>query len=246
MYKLFISTPCYGATVSMQYMISILKLTNFLRDNNIVFVIDFIGNESLITRARNISLGKFIKSDFTHMLCIDSDIEFPEQAVIDLLNFNKDVVCCTYAKKGYDWHKMMYSLITDKESKEKPYSRGLDYSHNVGEHPNKRGNNDFMRIKECSTGFMLISKDIVTKLVKKHKELEIIHDNLSGQTTYYGLFNCMVKNKRYLSEDYSFCNRVADIDGEIWLNIKHNLTHYGTYGFKSDISNRHNLCRRPM
>ena len=48
MYKLFISTPCYDAMVSMQYTISLLNLTNLLNKSNIEFVIDFIGNESLI------------------------------------------------------------------------------------------------------------------------------------------------------------------------------------------------------
>ena len=47
--------------------------------------VDFVGNESLIPRARNMSLAKFIYSDFTHLLFIDSDIEFPVQAVIDLI-----------------------------------------------------------------------------------------------------------------------------------------------------------------
>ena len=53
MVKLFISTPCYDAMVTMQYTMSLLNLTTFLNSKHIEFVISFIGNESLITRARN-------------------------------------------------------------------------------------------------------------------------------------------------------------------------------------------------
>ena len=94
--KIFISTPCYDAMMTMQYTTSILNLVTFLNQYKIGFMIDFIGNESLITRARNNALGKFMRTDCTHMLFIDSDIEFQAQAVMDLLLFDKDVACCSY------------------------------------------------------------------------------------------------------------------------------------------------------
>ena len=77
------------------------------------------------------------------------------------------------------------------------------------------------------------------KLRKKHTELTIINGELPGEQCY--LFNCMIKNKEYLSEDYSFCQRVLDIGGEIWVNIKINLSHIGVYSFSSDIKNRQQI-----
>ena len=50
MTKIFISTPCYDAMMTMQYTLSLLNLISFLRERNIDFVIAFIGNESLIPR----------------------------------------------------------------------------------------------------------------------------------------------------------------------------------------------------
>ena len=67
-------------------------------------MIDFLGNESLITRARNKSLNKFMNTDCSHLLFIDSDIEFQPEAVMDLLLFDKDVSCCVYPKKGFNWN----------------------------------------------------------------------------------------------------------------------------------------------
>ena len=246
--KLFISTPCYDAMMTMQYTMSILNLNSLLQNYGIEYVIDFVGNESLIPRARNNSLAKFIDSEFTHILFIDSDIEFPAQAVIDLLNFDKDVVCCTYSKKAFNWNRFMYSMQTEIQSKESLESRGLDYNYNamMGEENNLIKNSDgkFMKVKHASTGFMMVKKEIVNKLCKKHTELTIKTDNLSKEdNTICGLFCCMIKDKVYLSEDYSFCERVNDIGGEVWLNITHNLNHIGKYVFKSDIQNREKLLR---
>jgi hypothetical protein len=53
----------------------------------------------------------------------------------------------------------------------------------------------------------------------------------------------MIKNKNYLSEDYSFCERVNDIGGEVWISTKHNLNHVGKHVFKGDIKNRNYLGR---
>ena len=246
MTKLFISTPCYDASLTMQYTISLLNLVTFLNKNNIEFAIDFLGNESLIPRARNKSLSNFLNSKFTHILFIDSDLQFSPEAVIDLINFDKDVVCCTYPKKSFNWNKFMYSMQFDQKSKESLESRGLDFAYNAiyddKKEIIKEGN--FIKVKHAATGFMMIKREIVEKLSKKHTELEIISDDLSAKdTTYCGLFCCMIKNKQYLSEDYSFCERVNDIGGEVWINTSHNLSHIGRYVFNSDIKNRTNLGR---
>ena len=246
MAKLFISTPCYDAMVTMQYTISLLNLVTYLNKKGIEFVIDFIGNESLIPRARNKSLHKFYKSGFSHMLFIDSDLQFPYEAVTDLLNFDKDVCCCTYPKKGFNWKRFFHSIQREGNSEEAPESRGLDFAFNLSsdESGNVIRQGGFVKARHASTGFMMIKKEIVEKLYKKHKELEIISDELMREDdALVGLFCCMIKNKQYLSEDYSFCERVLDIGGEVWINVQHNLTHIGKYHFSGDIKNRENLVR---
>lgn len=244
--KIFISIPCYDAMMTMQCTISLLNLVTFLNEYKIGFMIDFLGNESLITRARNKSLSKFMASDCTHLLFIDSDIEFQAQAVLDLLLFNKDVACCVYPKKGINWKKFIHSMQNEALSNEKLESRGLDFAYNASY--NKDGKiikqGDFVKVEHAATGFMLIKKEITQKLAEKHSELEIISDDLSQKDTKnFGLFCCMIKDKQYLSEDYSFCHRVNEIGGEVWINVKHNLNHVGKYIFTSDIQNRPNIVR---
>ena len=246
--KLFISTPCYDAMMTMQYTMSLLNLSELLNRRGIDYMVDFIGNESLIPRARNNSLAKFIDSEFTHILFIDSDIEFPAQAVIDLLDYDKDVVCCTYSKKAFNWNRFMHSMQTEIQSKESLESRGLDYNYNAMVDNEKKiiksDDGNFIQVKHASTGFMMIKREIVNKLCKKHTELTIKTDRLSkGDNTICGLFCCTIKDKVYLSEDYSFCERVNNIGGEVWLNVTHNLNHVGKYIFRSDIQNREKLVR---
>lgn len=249
MVKLFISTPCYDSMMTMKYTLSLLKLIQYLHSCNIGYLIDFIGNESLIPRARNNSLGKFMNSDCTHLFFIDSDIEFEPESVKRMVTFDKDVVCGCYAKKSHNWKRMIYSMTNEPNSKESIESRALDFAYNAildsSGNTVKDSKGEFIKAKHASTGFMMIKREILEKLCKKHKELEIITDNLASKdSTICGLFCCMIKNKQYLSEDYSFCERVKDVNGEIWLNVVDNLNHIGKFSFNSDIKNREFLGRR--
>ena len=237
MYKLFISTPCYDAMVSMQYTISLLNLSNLLNKNNIEFVIDFIGNESLIPRARNKSLNNFIKSNFTHILFIDADLEFSAEAVLDLLKFNKDVVSCVYPKKGINFQKLIYSIMNDK-SNESLDSRGLDFAYNILHDKNNKiiKNKDFIKARHTSTGFMMIKREIINKLCNNNKDLLIKSDELSKKDEeYYGLFCCMIKDKYYLSEDYYFSRLWQECGGEIWADLASPLTHFGNRAYKGHV-----------
>ena len=234
-------TPCYNATMTLQYTSSLLKLIRDMNEKNISYMVDFLGNESLIPRARNRSLEKFIKSDCTHLLFIDADIGFEPDAVFDILKYNKSVVGCLYPRKDILFNRLFWSMQNEQTSTEKIESRALDFVYNpLKTHDNKIiKNGDYIRVNHIGTGFMLVQRDIIMKLCDIHKELIITNGELPGEQ--YALFDCMIRNKNYLSEDYSFCQRVNEAGGEVWVNTKHNLSHVGYYCFNSDLQNRINI-----
>ena len=74
--KLFIATPMFGGQANYMYMISLINLLTKLGQNGIPSMFEIAANESLITKARNILVEGFLKSDATHMLFIDADLGF--------------------------------------------------------------------------------------------------------------------------------------------------------------------------
>jgi hypothetical protein len=42
------------------------------------------------------------------------------------------------------------------------------------------------------------------------------------------------KDRRYLSEDYTFCRRWQEIGGDIWLDPSISLNHYGSFCFQGN------------
>jgi hypothetical protein len=53
---------------------------------------------------------------------------------------------------------------------------------------------------------------------------------------FYALFDTMIDpiDRRYLSEDYTFCRRWQAMDGDIWLDPSISLNHYGSFCFQGN------------
>ena len=52
------------------------------------------------------------------------------------------------------------------------------------------------------------------------------------------MFDTMIDpvDRRYLSEDYTFCRRWQEIGGDIWLDPSISLNHYGHFCFQGNPS----------
>ena len=75
--KIFIGTPCYGNMLTADYFKSCLQLTALAASKKIEIQFGTIGNESLVTRARNTLVQLFMDdAQYTHLLFIDADLAF--------------------------------------------------------------------------------------------------------------------------------------------------------------------------
>ncbi len=97
--KLMVCTPMYGGNCVGLYMKSCLDLQTLCIRYGIEIRFSFLFNESLITRARNYLVDEFLRSGFTHLLFIDSDINFDPNDVIALIALDKDVIGGPYPKQ---------------------------------------------------------------------------------------------------------------------------------------------------
>lgn len=237
--KLYVATPCYGCQMTVVFMASILNLQAACAMRGIDIMVDFIGNESLVERARNILVARFLQSDATHMLFIDADIGFKPDSVFRLLEADKDVVTAVYPKKSFDWGQVRQKLR--EGSTEPVYQMGLDFNINIASEKEPI-ENGFVRVLDSATGFMLMKRSMLQRMVEHYrKELHCVND-IMGQNIkeYVAIFACMIDpvTKRFLSEDYSMCRRWQQIGGEIWADLATPLAHIGTNLFQGDVRER--------
>ena len=103
---LMIATPMYGGMCTGQFMVGVLQTINKMQSMGVQVYFVQMGNESLITRARNELTRIFLEKDFDYLMFIDADIGFEGDAVASLMMADKDIVCGVYPKKEVDWVKV--------------------------------------------------------------------------------------------------------------------------------------------
>ena len=108
-FKIFLGMPMYGGMLTESTLHGLLELQSWTVANNVNLRIHTMGNESLITRARNTIVSMMMDQiDFaaTHLLFIDADIGFTWQNIERLLCADKDVACGMYPIKHLHLEKL--------------------------------------------------------------------------------------------------------------------------------------------
>ena len=100
--KIFIPILLENNAININYMLSLVNLILFFKENDINAIVYPIKYQSTIHK-RNIALSIFIDdSSYTHILFIDKNIEFETDDIIRMLLVNKDIVCTSDKLRSND------------------------------------------------------------------------------------------------------------------------------------------------
>jgi len=232
--------PCYDQQVTEPFMMSMLQTALAFKDIGIDFSISS-SSDSLITRGRNTLVAKFLANpQFTHMMFIDADIRWDYNDILKMLWHDKDIITGSYPIKNINW-EMVQHLVKNGTHVNELLPKSL--RHVVNPVDGKSGNitieNGIFRVRDAGTGFMLIKREALLKLIEAMPELKYNDD--TGALTEeerkwtYHFFSDYVYNERLLSEDYGFCRYWQEIGGDIWVDPAIELMHIGRMRFTGSL-----------
>jgi len=210
--KVHIAMPCYGGMLTESTFMSFIKWANTARQLGIDWTLETMVNESLISRARNTLTAKFLDMpDATHLFFVDADIGWEPWHLLVLLNRDVDVIGGLYPMKTMPikW------VVNGFEGAEE-------------------GPDGLQEVSKAGTGFLLMKKHVFEKLkshpaVKQYKNDIGLDPKFDQHLKTY--FDTAVRQNRYYSEDWTFCENWRDIGGKIWMDKRVLLRHSGSYVF---------------
>jgi len=223
MAKVFLSVPVLDKPeLKMLYSTYQAMLTS--REHQVR--IYFNENDSLISRVRNVHMSTFL-DDFPeceYFVSIDSDLEVLNAFVTNnlftkLISHDKEFVGGLYALK---------------QDKVKPLCASIPLSKEISRE-NIQFDQGLIEMRWLSSGCWCIKRSAIERMVKEYPELTYVgDDNMAGKPVY-GLCIPQIfefeedgkKYKKYLSEDWSFCERWRAIGGEIYADTGIALKHIG-------------------
>jgi hypothetical protein len=239
--SIFVATPVHSEC-SIHYTQALLAFQQKCMSNGILVSFTLL-KSSLVTQGRNLCVNTFmeesIKHPYSHMLFIDSDIEFSFDTIMKLVAADKDIVAAPYPLKDLDWEKIA------KRIKHKNITDGNTMSKQGFTWPLKlEGKNEVTviggvaEVTHAPTGCMLIKKQVFEKMIKELPELKInqptvINGKMVEKEFMYNFFDCYhePETKKYYGEDFGFCKRWAEIGGKCHILVDEYITHIGEYRF---------------
>jgi hypothetical protein len=248
--KLFIATPMYGGACAGMFARSVADLAALCTQYGIPLQFYFLFNESLITRARNYCCDEFVRSDADHLMFIDSDIGFNPQDVIALMALQAqdskyEIIGGPYPKKCISWEKIKLAVdkgIADEDPNVLEKFVG-DFVFNPKGGQTSIAIGEPCEVLEIGTGFMMITKEAMKKFADSYPQYTYKPDHVrtehfDGTREIMMYFQAEVDpiSKRYLSEDYWFCQKAQHANLKTWFCPWMKMQHVGTYIFGGSLA----------
>ena len=210
--RVHICMPCYGGMLTESCFMSYIKWANTARQLGIDWTMETMTNESLISRARNTLTAKFLSNpDSTHLMFIDADIGWEPWHLLVMLNRDVDVIGGLYPMKSLPVKWCV---------------NGFDGA--------EEGPDGLQEVTKTGTGFLLMKRHVFEKL-NAHPAVKPFNSDigLPPELNVYmkTYFDTAVRENRYYSEDWCFCENWRDIGGKVWVDKRVLLRHTGTYVF---------------
>jgi len=209
---IMIATPAYDGKVNIPYTLSFSQTVHALQSYGIEVTPMITASGSLLVAERNRIIDAFWKSECTHLLCVDGDLGWPAQAVLAMLDCDKEFVAGVYPARGEE-HVFLFrpdlndngSIISEKH---------------------------LLKMQYIPSGFMLLSRSLIEKMRNKFPELYFESKNKDSinANSGYCFFDTEVWEGEFWGEDYVFCRRATQAGADIWVDPLIQFDHAGTVG----------------
>jgi len=204
-------TPCYGSQVTEPYFRSCLQLQHAMVSGGFPHNFFTLSNDSLVTRARDVCVANYLKTDFERLMFIDADIEFTPDDVGMLLEMDQPISVGVYRMKKPGSRYAAWrdgELVDDLDQFKRPIT--VDYA---------------------GTGFMMIKREVFTEIYEAFPEWKYEEGQVGD---CFGYFQDPIMDGFHMSEDYFFCHTWRELGHEVWMHPQVRLTHHGVYGYGND------------
>jgi hypothetical protein len=212
--RLFVGIPAYGGVHGSAFL-SHLRLSTELTNRRIEVTYRIAANCGDIVTVRNSLLEGFLKTDCTHWLMVDADIEFEPSAVLQMLELQQPFIGAAVPLRRV--HHCTECRDTTQFNIQ-PTARTLSLA--------VKQNGPALPVLVVGTALLLVTREAIEQMISSYPELE--YADTEGNRGA-GLFNHLIDpaTRQQYGEDISFCRRWIALEGQIFCLRDCPVTHTG-------------------
>jgi hypothetical protein len=161
----------------------------------------------------SVGIDHMLRGDNTHLFCAGDDVLYPTDAIIRLVNADKDVICGIYRKN-------IISPIEPANACDSP-----------AEFLRRYREGGVYETQFSASHSMTIKREVIEKMILDYPELAYI-DAQTG-SYHYALFLPMIHEGQCFQDDFSFSIRARKSGFKLWDDYGCRLKHFcsGFLGF---------------
>lgn len=236
--NLFVGTPMYGGMAAVNFITSFVNLQRDCANMGMPCGYSFIGNEALITRARNEIAHVFLQSNATHLLWCDADIGFEPGDIFKMIGADKDIVGAACPRKSLNWDRIQKVIRANP---------GRDFTHDelmnvsgdlvvpgLGPQDPLASLSEPVEVQWLGTGLLLVQREVFLKIQQRFPDRYYtahgghLHEFFTARTD--------PATREYLSEDLAFCLDARSAGCSVWLAPWVNTSHFGGFRFYGSMA----------
>jgi hypothetical protein len=211
--SIFIATPSLDGQVNAHYAGALVRTMALLGQRGLRAQIEFEIGNSLIADARNKLVAKFLASEASDLVFIDSDLSWAPEDLLRLVSYPRPFVAGVYQRKSrtkIDFAVKFGAAI------------GMDA-------------NRLMDVERVGTGFMRLRRDCLETMIAAHPSLRLGNPLSADDANFYALFDTAVVDGQFIGEDFTFCDRWRAIGGQVLIDPAINLAHHGAAAYDEPL-----------
>jgi hypothetical protein len=211
----WIAIPAYTGQIHLATMRSIIADMLALADRgDRVTIFDESGN-AMIADCRGLIVAKFLESDATDLVFVDSDVTWESGALVKLVDQPADFVAGIYPQRK-DPQAYCVQYLPERAELWADPETGL------------------LEVAGVPAGFMKLSRAMLEKMVAHYSDTAF-HCDVAPNQTAHALFDPVRIGRIKFGEDYSFCRRWREIGGQVWVDPEIRMGHVGFKTFVGSL-----------
>jgi hypothetical protein len=157
-----------------------------------------------------------LRSGYSHLLFIDSDIHFDPNDVLALIALDKDVIGGPYPKKSINWKNIVAAMAKNPAINPGELdSLTGDYVFNPVPGTKQFKVTEPLEVMEIGTGYMLVKREVFDKFRESYPKLNYKPDhvgqaNFDGSRYIHAYFDTVIDNGYTYDDLYALVVRAAN------------------------------------
>jgi hypothetical protein len=217
MRKIFVAIPAHSGTWTVPTGLSLIHAQAEALRNGWDFQVYNRSGDADLAQARNVLAAKFLSTDCTDLLMVDSDVSWHEGEFLRIMTHEVDFVAGAYRQRT-DEVEHYPILWPDKKQ------MWVDPKTNL----------PLLDVEGVPLGFVRVTRNCMERMAAAKAETYFYDPTIPGIEVHW-IFDFTWDGNVRRSEDFAFCRLWKSLGGTIWLDPALGIDHTGIKTFEGDL-----------